>query len=121
VANLTASRVSLERVRKFRMFLPGAYVSADCAGRRTQVFRLRERREDVLRRALATGNPIEMLQVLDRRELGGDADALSAEHGAFARAIRGEAQDGVDGRQALATLRAMVRVEEAVHRTSRGA
>jgi predicted dehydrogenase len=120
VANLTASRVSLERVRKFRMFLPGAYVSADCAGRRTQVFRLREQREDVLRRALATGNPIEMLQVLDRREITGDADALAAEHEAFRRAVLGEANDGVDGRQALATLRALVRVEEAVRKSAGG-
>ena len=37
IANLTASRVSLEKVRKFRVFAPGIYVSADLLRREAQV------------------------------------------------------------------------------------
>ncbi len=115
VANLTASRVSLERTRKFRMFIPGTYVSADCAKRTSTVYRLTDRREDALRDILASGSPLEMLKVLDRSTVGGTGeDALVEEHKAFAAAIRGEPNDGVPGEEALRTLRAMVRVEAAI-------
>ena len=40
IANLTASRVSLEKVRKFRVFAPRTYVSADFGAREAQVYRL---------------------------------------------------------------------------------
>jgi predicted dehydrogenase len=40
IANLTASRVSGERVRKFRVFAQGTYVSADLAAREARVYRL---------------------------------------------------------------------------------
>ncbi len=42
IANLTASRVSVDRVRKFRVFAPKTYISADLARRETQVYRLVE-------------------------------------------------------------------------------
>jgi len=117
VANLTASRVSLERVRKFRMFLPGSYVSADCAARTAHVYRLREERDELLREALRSGNPLDMLRVLDHRVEGPEGeDPLAAEHEAFRRAVCGEPNEGVTGERALSTLRAMVAVEEAVAR-----
>ena len=40
IANLTASRVSVEKVRKFRVFAPRTYVSVDFAAREAQVYRL---------------------------------------------------------------------------------
>ena len=40
IANVTASRVSAEKVRKFRVFSERLYVSADFAARETQVYRL---------------------------------------------------------------------------------
>jgi predicted dehydrogenase len=40
IANLTASRVSVEPIRKFRVFAPRTYVSADFAARQAQVYRL---------------------------------------------------------------------------------
>jgi predicted dehydrogenase len=42
IANLTASRVSTDRVRKFRLVAPRTYVSADLAAREVQVHRLGE-------------------------------------------------------------------------------
>jgi len=40
IANLTASRVSAEKVRKFRVFSPRTYISVDFARREAQVYRL---------------------------------------------------------------------------------
>ena len=40
IANLTASRVSAEKVRKFRVFSPKTYISLDFAARSAQVYRL---------------------------------------------------------------------------------
>ena len=40
IANLTASRVSAEKVRKFRVFFPRTYISVDFAAREAQVYRL---------------------------------------------------------------------------------
>jgi predicted dehydrogenase len=40
IANLTASRISRERVRKVRFFQPQAYVSVDFAAQETEVYRL---------------------------------------------------------------------------------
>jgi predicted dehydrogenase len=42
IANLTASRVSAEKVRKFRVFAPRTYISVDFAARAAQVYRLTE-------------------------------------------------------------------------------
>ncbi len=43
IANLTASRVSYEKVRKFRVFAPRTYVSLDFAAREGQIYRLVDR------------------------------------------------------------------------------
>jgi predicted dehydrogenase len=40
IANLTASRVSAERIRKFRVFAPQTYVSVDLDAREAQIYRL---------------------------------------------------------------------------------
>lgn len=42
IANLTASRVSAEKVRKFRVFAPRTYISLDFAAREGQIYRLVE-------------------------------------------------------------------------------
>lgn len=120
VANLTASRVSRERVRKFRMFLPGAYLSADCAAGIGTWVRLRPGREGRLREALASGQapPMEELLTVEL-EADPGPDALSAEHEAFRLAVRGEPNAGVSGAEAVRTLRAMVAVESAIARGTR--
>jgi predicted dehydrogenase len=40
IANLTASRISRDRVRKIRFFQPMAYLSIDYAARKVEVWRL---------------------------------------------------------------------------------
>jgi len=121
VANLTASRVSRERVRKFRMFLPGTYVSTDCAAGKGDLFRLKPGHREELARAFGAGNPVEMRSLLEHEVLGeAGADALTAEHEAFRLAVRGESNPGVTGEDALRTLRAMVAVAHAIEAGLRG-
>ncbi len=98
VANLTASRVSAERVRKLRVFLPSRYYSLDYQAQEIKGFRLDE---DGGRRAIVPDDlPAERAEPL-RRELE-----------AFVAACRNPASsplvDGEQGRQALATALAVV-------------
>lgn len=97
VANLTASRVSAERTRKLRAFLPSRYYSLDYALQEVHGYRLEE--ADGQRSILKDDLPVEKAEPL-RRELE-----------AFLAACRGEKAPLVDaaaGRQALATALAVV-------------
>jgi predicted dehydrogenase len=92
IANLTASRVSIEKVRKFRVFAPRTYVSADFTAREAQVYRLE---------ADESGRP----RIASAREGAPDQEPLRLQIEAFARAVRDRSQPvvtGRDGRRALA-------------------
>lgn len=96
VANITASRVSSERVRKLRVFQPSRYLSLDYREQEIKGYSLIH--EDGDRRIEALDLPVE------RQE------PLRGELAAFAAACRGEEAryvDGHAGRQALATALAV--------------
>ncbi len=120
VANLTASRVSMERLRKFRFFQPSGYLSLDLAAGRGEFLRLRDGIQ------LEPGSPVSgesLLGVVERVELVGDgAEPLRIELEAFLAAIRGEAPvkvSGEDGREALAVALEIVdRIEDHVAATN---
>jgi predicted dehydrogenase len=91
IANLTASRISRERVRKLRVFQRDAYISIDYAEQQVEAFRLDRGGE---RPAIAGGNiAIEREEPL-RREI---EDFLGA-----VRDKRAPRVTGQDGRAALA-------------------
>jgi predicted dehydrogenase len=97
VANLTASRVSAERVRKLRAFLPNRYYSLDYQAQEIKGYRLEE--TGTQRRILPDDLPVE------------SAEPLKRELEAFLAACRGEDTprvDGPQGRRALATALAIV-------------
>jgi len=87
VANLTASRVSTERVRKLRLFQPGEYISLDYE--RQQVFRL-----GVLQKDFRS----DLLEV-ER------AEPLALELAAFFECVRTRQRPRVDGLDAVNVLR----------------
>jgi predicted dehydrogenase len=92
IANLTASRVSVEKVRKFRVFAPRTYVSADFTAREVQVYRLE---------AGEGGRP----RIASERQAAPDREPLRLQIEAFARACRERTApvvSGADGRKALA-------------------
>ena len=90
IANITASRISKDRVRKIRFFQPDAYLSVDYASQEVEGYRLvrKEPRPDIQGGTI----PVERDEPL-RRELGD-----------FVRAIRAHGPplvDGAAGRRAL--------------------
>jgi predicted dehydrogenase len=92
IANVTASRISRDRVRKIRFFQPDAYLSIDYAAQEVEGWRLV--RGDGPRPSIEGGRiPVQRDEPL-RRELED-----------FVRAVRERAKplvDGEDGRRALA-------------------
>ena len=91
IANLTASRVSLKRERKMRIFQPDAYLTVDYGERRVRICR----REP--------GVDGQAALVLEDREVV-EADALESEIDAFVRAVRGRAAPPVSGWDGLRAL-----------------
>ncbi len=92
IANLTASRISRDRVRKVRFIEPASYVSVDYASRELEVWRLRK--TDGARPAIE-GGPVAVPE----------AEPLRRELEDFVAAVRdGRAArvDGAQGRRALA-------------------
>ena len=110
VANLTTSRVSAERTRKLRLFLPSAYYSLDYPEQEIKGYRLVDDGEG--RRIEAADLAVEKAEPL-RRELE-----------AFVAACRGESGrrlvDGAAGRRALATALAIDQAMAAPVLESRG-
>lgn len=97
VANLTASRVSSERVRKLRAFLPSRYYSLDYHAQEIRGYRLEE--GDGGRKILPADLPVTR------------AEPLLRELEAFVAACRGERAPlvtGAEGRRALETALAVV-------------
>jgi predicted dehydrogenase len=102
VANLTASRVSRDKVRKIRFFERNAYVSVDCLARKVEAYRLVPGEGPMGRRVEGGPLPVE------------DADALESEQRAFLAAVRGEAAVAVTGDDGLRALEAALRIEAGV-------
>jgi predicted dehydrogenase len=100
VANLTASRVSSERVRRLRLFEHDAYYSIDYAEQTVSAYRL------VRAGGETSIAPLDVR--VDR------AEPLAVEHVAFQRACRGEAGPFVDGDAGTSALAAAVAVVEAI-------
>jgi predicted dehydrogenase len=98
IANLTASRVSIEKVRKFRVFAPRTYVSVDFAAREAQVYRLE---------ADESGRP----RIASERRAAPDQEPLRRQVEAFVVAVRNRSAPvvgGGDGRRALALAHAIL-------------
>ncbi len=100
VANLTASRVSAEQIRKLRLFAGAGYFSIDYAEQTVQSARL-VRNEN--------GADIEPRLVEVEKQ-----EPLAAELDAFVGACRGRETPLVDGRTGAAALAAAIRVRESV-------
>jgi predicted dehydrogenase len=101
IANVTASRISKDKVRKARFFQPDMYVSIDCGEQELEAFRLRPRPGE---RPAIEGGKIEVARDEPlRRELEDFVDAI--------RTGRSPGVPGDDGRRALALA---TRVAEAM-------
>ena len=98
IANLTASRISRDRVRKIRFFQPSAYVSIDYAAQKVEVWRLQKGVGPVPR--IDGGElPVVNDEPL-KRELADFIDAI--------KTSRPPLVDGAQGRRALALAQQIV-------------
>jgi predicted dehydrogenase len=97
VANLTASRISLERMRKIRIFETDAYVSTDYSEQEVLVYR-RKSSEDG-----AVQSPMELIRIESlpvKRE-----EPLALELAAFVSSVRNRTRPVVSGEDGLRALR----------------
>lgn len=105
VANITASRIGTEKIRKMRFFQPHDYVAVDYAARRASI-------SNLVPPAASGAWPGVSVQHLEAP----DIEPLRAEIEAFLEAIRcggPSPVSGHDGRRALAlALRALERIDE---------
>ncbi|HEX7090169.1 MAG TPA: Gfo/Idh/MocA family oxidoreductase [Longimicrobiales bacterium] len=116
VANLTASRVSVERMRKIRFFQRSGYISLDLAAGVGEFLRLRPGVE------LVPGRPLQAAgieELVERIELWSDGkEPLRCELESFIAAVQGRAAvavTGTEARDALAVaLEIVERIEEHV-------
>ncbi len=114
VANITASRVSRERLRKLRIFQRNGYLSLDLAAGTGEFYRLRGD-FDPLQLARA---PRALEDFVERVELSSpDGEPLSLELAQFLGAVAGRnpvAVTGAEGREALeAALRIVAAIDDA--------
>ena len=124
VANLTASRISTEKIRKLRLFQPGEYLSVDYE------------RQDASRLAIRRGlgrqsSPLirpSMTEIAFESQIGFESlpvdkqEPLHLELASFLTAVRERAAPRVDGFQAANALRVaeniLVKIEEHAHLVS---
>ena len=108
VANLTASRVSQERLRRIRFFQDDSYLSVD----------LYERKGEMLRvdRAAAASRGLPGIQGA-RLEIAA-GEPLQLELAAFARALRGAGEGAASAQAGRDALRVAEEVREAMRRRS---
>jgi predicted dehydrogenase len=106
IANLTASRISKDSVRKLRCFQPDMYVSVDAGARELEVWRLRRHEND---RPKIEGGHVPVPE----------GEPLARELTDFVSAIREGRPPRVDGHAGRAALALATRVAEAIEESKR--
>jgi predicted dehydrogenase len=112
VANITASRVSRERMRKLRIFQKSGYISLDLAAGSGEFYRLK-RDVDLAAIVRDAPNTPALESLVERITVEApEGEPLRLELEAFVKAVAGEGEipvTGADGREALAVALNIVR------------
>lgn len=117
VANLTASRVSMERMRKLRIFQPSGYLSLDLARGSGEFLRLKESLPVFSDGELPKGPPPAegLAALVERVALEGDgAEPLRKELESFRDAVLGLRPPVVSGQQGLDALQVTLSIEDRI-------
>ena len=110
VANVTASRMARDRVRRLRIFQANGYLSLDLATGRGDFMRLRD--------GWRPGVAQELSDIVEFIPLDApEADALSLELHSFIHAVRGDREAVITGEEGRAALALALRVTDAVTTT----
>lgn len=116
VANLTASRVSAERMRKLRIFQASGYLSLDLANGSGEFLRLKRGlpvfSDDTAWQGVEDGG---LASLVERIPLvGEDAEPLAKELENFRDAVRGDTPPAVSGRDGRSALAVSLAIEERI-------
>jgi len=120
VANLTASRVSLERMRKLRIFQPSGYLSLNLADGTGEFLRLRQELP-ALQAVSGTGDmdpvalPRDLMSLIERIPLQAEAaEPLRLEQENFRDAVLGLGEPAVSGSEAREALSVALSIESRI-------
>jgi predicted dehydrogenase len=114
VANVTASRVARERIRKLRLFQHDGYLSLDLAAGTGSFLRVRD--------GWQPGTGGELSDAVEMIPFAAPAaDALGLELQSFVHAVRGDREAVVTGLEGRAALALALRVTSAVEAATQGA
>jgi len=108
VANLTASRVSNQPLRKIRIFQPDAYISVNCLKKEISVTRLND---------ISRTEPFP--QIVSSKMNYPDADPLFDQLSAFAYAVRTGTEPVVTGRDGSAALKIALAIIDQIEKGCR--
>ncbi|MCH8993011.1 MAG: Gfo/Idh/MocA family oxidoreductase [Acidobacteria bacterium] len=116
VANLTASRVSVERMRKLRIFQASGYLSLNLADGSGEFLRLKRGLPVFSEDSAWEGGDDEGLASLGERIplVGEDAEPLAKELENFRVAVKGVAPPAVSGRDGRSALAVSLAIEERI-------
>jgi predicted dehydrogenase len=114
VANITASRVSRERMRKLRIFQPSGYLSLDLASGDGEFYRLRKELDfgELARAPLALEAFVERIAIS-----APEGEPLRLEFESFLAAVQGRAAVTVTGRDGRDALEVALRIQSEIDRT----
>lgn len=111
VANVTASRMARERVRRLRLFQPNGYFSLDLGAGQGEFMRLRP--------DFAPGTAQSLDDIVERIPLAApEADALGLELASFVQVVRGQPGAVVTAEEGRAALALALQVTEAIQRSA---
>ena len=114
VANLTASRVSQERLRRMRFFQADAYLSVDLFEKTTDFLRVDAARLRALAPRIAS-DPLAAAEGIQRARLTVEpGEPLTLELRAFLRSLRGEGEGAAPGRAGREALEVAAAVRAAM-------
>lgn len=102
IASLTASRVSIERLRKLRFFQEDAYISIDFLKRDAKVYHRKADVGDLQKQPGQSPSMLDLVEVM--MPPVGDEEPLALEIQDFIRSAQGEKQAEVPGKAGVAAL-----------------
>jgi predicted dehydrogenase len=115
VANLTASRISAERMRKLRLFQPSGYLSLNLAEGHGEFLRLKRDLDQIQEEASTGSSTLDLASIVERIPLRGDgAEPLRRELENFRDAVRGQGPPAVSGQDGRAALALALAIEERI-------
>jgi predicted dehydrogenase len=103
VANLTASRISLKKMRKFRFFQEDAYISLDFEKKRAEIYR-RVPHGTPKSLPIPGADDKDLRVLIKKTRAKKNDDALARETDAFLEAVKENRPPAVDGATALVAL-----------------